>query len=286
MMTQKKSVLTATGQRSVQPNAFTLIELLVVIIIIAILAALLLPALSKAKAAALSTNCKSNLKQMMVATLSYVDDSKGSIFPAYTSDGSLWIDALNAYAANVPKIRLCPACTKAAPPVAGNSAPGACDMPWLWTGGPAPDVGCYCINGWLYSGDSSEIAEYRTDVSADVVAQCLFSKQSDIGLPSKTPFLQDAVWVDFWPMPTDPPNANLYLAGGTSNPPEIQRCVIPRHGGANASVAPQNFDISQQLPGGINLGLCDGHVESSPLENLWNYTWNKIWVAPVPRPGL
>ena len=56
---------------------FTLIELLVVILIIAILAALLLPALARAKAAAQQTNCKSNLKQILVALNLYVTDNKG-----------------------------------------------------------------------------------------------------------------------------------------------------------------------------------------------------------------
>ena len=53
---------------------FTLIEMLVVISIIAILAAMLTPALMKAREAANSTFCKSNLKQLTMGLLMYAGD--------------------------------------------------------------------------------------------------------------------------------------------------------------------------------------------------------------------
>ena len=61
-------------QRRLRGRGFTLIELLVVIAIIAILAAILFPVFARARAAARKISGLSNLKQIALGTLMYVQD--------------------------------------------------------------------------------------------------------------------------------------------------------------------------------------------------------------------
>ncbi len=58
-------------------HGFTLVELLVVIGIISILIAMLLPALNKAREAAKSVSCLSNMRQVMLGLAMYAHDNRG-----------------------------------------------------------------------------------------------------------------------------------------------------------------------------------------------------------------
>ena len=70
------------------------------------------------------------------------------------------------------------------------------------------------------------------------------------------------------------------------NPAEIERVVTPRHGWKNPSSAPTVYLYTKPLPGGIDVGISDGHVDQPKLDSLWNYTWHLNWKTPNPRPGL
>ncbi len=98
---------------------FTLIELLVVIAIIAILAAILFPVFATAREKARQTSCSSNLKQLGLAYLQYVQDYD-EYFPSASSitwssggsivtpvNGSGWATQIYPYV-KTPALYLCP----------------------------------------------------------------------------------------------------------------------------------------------------------------------------------
>jgi prepilin-type N-terminal cleavage/methylation domain-containing protein/prepilin-type processing-associated H-X9-DG protein len=124
-------------------RGFTLIELLVVIAIIAILAAILFPVFAKAREKARQSSCNSNVRQLGIAILSYVQDYDER-FPGYqfgTTAVNLqyWPDQIFSYMKN-SQILSCPSRKGALQTWNGPAVPPAdgvttCAYGLSWAGG-------------------------------------------------------------------------------------------------------------------------------------------------------
>jgi len=92
-------------------KAFTLIELLVVIAIIAILAAILFPVFARARENARKATCQSNLKQIGLAEMMYVQDYDENYQNAAdmyaTPATTMWYNVLDPYAKS-KQVFICP----------------------------------------------------------------------------------------------------------------------------------------------------------------------------------
>ena len=284
-------------------RGFTLVELLVVIGIIALLISILLPALRKARIAAQTTQCLSNLRQLNSAVQQYTYANKGRTFPYYyTPSQILWqvlvlpyivpragrYDLYSSNATTVAEIArmqlretvyFCPTARDPLNGVnlSGNGSSGTAFNCW----GPTSNatggmMGSYMFNGWLYRAGLASAANdnqmlgyagggvgWNTTRALDALWQLPAATSG-----SDVPVFADGIWVDGWPHESDQPPASL-ITGDQTTQQAMRRVCIARHGGKR-----------------INLVFLDGHAAMVDLKELWKLKWHRRWSTPNPLPTI
>jgi prepilin-type N-terminal cleavage/methylation domain-containing protein/prepilin-type processing-associated H-X9-DG protein len=230
-------------------KGFTLIELLVVIAIIALLAAILFPVFARARENARRSACQSNLKQIMVGVMQYVQDYDEMYPPAWNRpDGTnttMWYQLTQPYIKST-QIFQCPSdSNKTAMSFASATAPP----------GFVPRFHFSYSRNWdtMDNNETVGIAIADLDNSAGVVFM------TDGGLRITTPGVADIS------MPKK--DGCLFLAsstGATTKNSDKSGNVTGTDGNWGGP-APRHLETA-------NVAFCDGHVKA--MKTTW-YADNK-----------
>jgi prepilin-type N-terminal cleavage/methylation domain-containing protein len=245
-------------------KGFTLIELLVVIAIIALLLSILLPSLKKAKQAAQSVVCKSNLRQWTLVFSMYTEDYNGKYNQGWageTEKSNWWMDAARLYYSDIGEFRCCPTASRPSVNKDGSAGPGSGREPFAaWGYNPnffknPDDYGSYGINGWL----EDKPDEYTTAVNKPK----FWRKKTAVASPSAVPLIIDAKWLDAWP---EPDNA----------PPDVENMKVGASGSHMARII-QNRHQQRE-----NCSFVDGSVETIGLKQVYTLKWHREYITGGP----
>ena len=255
----------STRRRAARQNrAFTLIELLVVIAIISLLAAILFPVFSRTRENARRSSCISNLKQINMGLVQYVQDfdERLPLWSFINDTGTKtygWSWALVPYVKST-QVYVCPSAVEYSPKTTDNR----CDPRYfnntganVSTGGAGSYGYNYAFLG-KYSGSPGSYM-YQTHVLSE------FNKTAEtITFTEVTSVIGNQPGSTYYPTLSGSPASNV--------------C-------ANAN----EFTYADNLPtwhfGGLVVGFADGHVKWMHPEVLRDYDGNGIvdngWYDPA-----
>lgn len=230
-------------------KGFTLIELLVVIAIIAILAAILFPVFARARENARRASCQSNLKQIGLGLIQYLQDYDETQPLEYNGDGLRWMDEIYPYVKS-EQIFVCPSTS---------------NTQRKFTYGVAANVGSYVGNVAYQENDYGPITKpYRPPFSRVPATGSSLIKVSAIEAPTTTAYVLDG------DASTDSSYSftlNFDAGVGSSEPLTITS-TDPRQLQPNGATAGSSGKITERHLQTTNVLYCDGHVKAVKLDAL------------------